>query len=185
MAKTVAEILNEGITKLGLQGINENFINIIGEFYRSCYPNDELKGMPGSKEKYNRSFYCYNLSRMKGNLDVSIDDDGLINISQSNYNEIRNAVMSVGTLALEEISGMNYGSNISSATKELLLSQTGGQITIKKQYNNGESESNTNKFLYDKTCKTLNYTSNTGTYVDSAESIEKAHEIVYGFFKRK
>lgn len=185
MEKTVTKLLNAGIKEVELQSINDGSMKVLDDFYRHCYLIDELKDMPSSKEKYDRSFSCYNLARMKGTLTISINDNDEINVRQYNDNLNRNAIISNGVLILEEISGMDYDADINSVTKELLLSQTGGQITIKNQYNNGQSESKVNKFLYDKTCKTLTYTSNTGTYVDNAESIEKVHDIVYGFFKKK
>lgn len=141
MSRTVLNVVEEGIKRVGLEKICDPYEQILIAFYKNCCVNDPKKNCTPKKGKYNETYSCLDSKREASTLEINIDKDNIIRVNQFNdsfsnmltlspepINPIvkRYSLLRVGILTLEKISSIGYTDDITTTLDKLTISSTGG-----------------------------------------------------------
>lgn len=141
MSRTVLNVVEEGIKKVGLDEICDSYEQILTDFYKSCCVNDPKRNYTPRSGKYNQIYSCLDGKRTSSILEVNIDDNNVVKVKQFNdefsnvltlapepINSIvrRYSLLRVGILTLEKISSIGYMDDIITTLDKLTISSTGG-----------------------------------------------------------
>lgn len=140
MSRTVLNIVEEGIKKVGLDKICDPYEQILIDFYKNCCVNDPKRDYTPRSGKYNKIYSCLDSRRVPSTLEININDENIINVKQSNdefsniltlspefINPItyKSHLLRVGILTLEKISSTENGYDITTTLDKLSISSIG------------------------------------------------------------
>lgn len=139
MSRTVLNVVEEGIKKVGLDKICDPYEQILIDFYKNCCVNDTKRDYTPRSGKYNKIYSCLDRRRVPSTLEININDENIINVKQSNdefsniltlspefINSIgdRYNLLRVGILSLEKTSSIDCLDNIKTTLDKLTISST-------------------------------------------------------------
>ncbi len=143
MSRTVLNVVEEGIKKVGLDKICDPYEQILTDFYKECCVIDPKRDYTPRNGKYNQIYSCLDSKRTSSVLEVNIDDNNIVKVKQFNdefsniltlapepINPIveRYNLLRVGILTLEKISSIGYANDITTNLDKLTISSTGGTL---------------------------------------------------------
>ncbi len=168
MSKTVLNVVEEGIKRVGLEKICDPYEEILTDFYKKCCVNDRKIDYTPRDGKYNKIYSCLDGKRTSSILEVNIDDNNVIKVKQYNdefsnilalapepINPIvkRYNLLRVGILTLEKISSVDISNDVKTTLDKLTISSTGGILESYK----GDKENYYRCFCYNSSNNELSF----------------------------
>ncbi len=194
MSRTVLNVVEEGIKKVGLDKICDPYEQILTDFYKECCVIDPKRDYTPRNRKYNQIYSCLDSKRTSSVLEVNIDDNNIVKVKQFNdeFSNIltlspkafgsiteKNDVFIIGLLTLEKTSFITYENVIKTISNKLFIGDTTGTL---ENYVDGDVKTR-KYFSYNHGANHLYYYTDNGYMMDEFISFEGYVKEMYRKFK--
>ena len=189
MSRSVLDVVGEGIKEVDLDSINEEYINILRDFFYNICVIDPKRNLTPFNGKYRMVYSCFNNRRESSTLEVHINYDDsmevihdfdkislharLSNLSSSN----QNLFLGVYDYVDDEKSSLSFN-------KSIIYSDSSAIVTS-VNYKNGLNTTGEEKYYYDEKNKQIKTYIRSKTYYSKDTTRRDFISKSYESFKSK